>query len=156
MRSNSTRKSVQKIYEAVSELQKTYPDDKRKFTPDGRMVGDLGEVLAKEKYDIELLPGNTKDYDAIDNRTRRRIQIRTTQKNTVGLTKEPEILLALKLNSDGSIEEIYNGPGAFVWDRIKYKKPDKAGYRVISQTDFKDAKLKITAVSKQVALLQQK
>jgi hypothetical protein len=37
---------VAKIYEAVEELQKFYPG--RKFTPDGHLVGLIGEVVAAE------------------------------------------------------------------------------------------------------------
>jgi hypothetical protein len=52
----------------------------RSFTLDGRLVGDIGEALAKEFYNIELLPENTPQYDAIEIDTNRKIQIKTTMK----------------------------------------------------------------------------
>ncbi len=46
--------AVPRLLEIMAALRAAYPD--RKFTLDGRLVGDLGEVLAAEHYDIELLP----------------------------------------------------------------------------------------------------
>ena len=44
-------------------MQKDYPQ--KKFTLDGRLVGDIGEILAAENYLIELNPRLTKHHDAI-------------------------------------------------------------------------------------------
>ncbi|WP_408860888.1 DUF6998 domain-containing protein [Acidiphilium sp.] len=35
--------AVARIYEAVAELERQYPG--RKFTPDGHLVGSIGEVV---------------------------------------------------------------------------------------------------------------
>ncbi len=113
-----------------------------KFTPDGKLVGDLGEALAAEAYSVTLAPPNTKDFDATDD-SGRKIQIRTTQTNNIGLRKSPELLLALRLKPNGDFDEIYNGPGEYIWKEIKWKKPDSNGYRFVSQANFATAKGKI-------------
>lgn len=111
MDSKKFKSAIRKMYRSVSELEKLFPG--RHFTPDGNMVGSIGEVYAKCKYKIILKPPNTKGYDAIEINTKRKIQIRTTQKNAVPLKINHERLLVFKLHKDGEIEEIFNGPCYF-------------------------------------------
>lgn len=106
--------AVQKLFQIVDKLEKEFPG--RKFTLDGHLVGSLGECFAREKYDLELLPTGTETHDA--KKGSRKIQIKTTQKNSIGISSEPEFLIVLKLAGDGSFEEIYNGGGARVWNSI--------------------------------------
>ena len=47
----------------VTDLQHSYP--KKRFTLDGRLVGDLGEILAESVYEIDLFLGLEKHYDAV-------------------------------------------------------------------------------------------
>ena len=120
-------KEIRTIYQAVKSLEKRYP--RRKFTPDGILVGTLGEVLAEEKYDLELLPPKTKDFDAVDCRGRE-VQIRCNQRNTTpikrGATKG--MFLALKLLPDGSIREIFNGPASVSHQLTEGRKADASGF----------------------------
>ena len=44
--------AVADIYRAVAELKRCYPD--RKFTPDGHLVGSIGEVIAREHFGFTL------------------------------------------------------------------------------------------------------
>lgn len=53
--------AVKEMLKIVEELQNQY--DKKKFTLDGRLVGDLGEILVEEDYDLELYRGLTKHHD---------------------------------------------------------------------------------------------
>src|SRR5215467_16191192 len=55
---------VADIYKAVEELTKRYPG--RPFTPDGHLVGSIGEVIAKEALadGFELVRPSTPGYDA--------------------------------------------------------------------------------------------
>ena len=119
-------KEVQAIYKAVRSLTKRYG---RKFTPDGVLVGTLGEVLAEEKYDLELLPPKTKDFDAVDCEGRK-VQIRCNQQNTTpikrGATKG--MFLALKLLPDGTIEQIFKGPASGAHRLTVGRKADSAGF----------------------------
>ena len=123
-------KEVQVIYKAVKSLTKRYG---RKFTPDGVLVGTLGEVLAEEKYDLELLPPKTEAFDATDCR-RRKVQIRCNQGNTTPIKKGATraMFLALKLLPDGSIEEIFNGPASVSHQLTEGRKADSAGFAELS------------------------
>jgi hypothetical protein len=103
---------VKRLYQLVSELEAAFPG--RPFTPDGHLVGSLGEVLASHYYDLELLPCSTECDDA---RTRdgRLVQVKATQGKSVALRAQPHHLLVILLRRDGTIEEIYNGPGQLAW-----------------------------------------
>jgi hypothetical protein len=74
----------------------------------------LGEVLASHYYDLELLPCSTICHDA---RTKDGIlvQVKATQGTSVALRAQPDHLLVILLKKDGSIDEVYNGPGEFAW-----------------------------------------
>ena len=103
---------VAELYEIVGHLESYFPG--RRFTPDGHLVGSLGEVLAAYHYDLELLPASTETHDAVacDGTM---VQIKATQGRSVGIRSEPQHLLVLKILRDGSTEEIFNGPGRVAW-----------------------------------------
>jgi hypothetical protein len=115
------------IYKAVRSLEEPCPQ--RKFTADGILVGTLGEVLSEEKYDLDLLPPKTKDFDAVDCKGRQ-IQIRCNQRNTTPIKKGATkgMFLALKLLPDGSIEEIFNGPASVAHQLTVGRKADSSGF----------------------------
>ena len=46
---------MREIYRAVQEFEADYP--RRKFTPDGHLVGSIGKVIAAEALDPELYRG---------------------------------------------------------------------------------------------------
>jgi len=102
---------LNRLYQIVSELESLFPG--RKFTPDGHLVGSLGEVIAAHDYDLVLLENSTEIHDA--RKGNKQIQIKATQCKSVSISAEPEHLLVLKLLKDGSVEEVYNGPGGPPW-----------------------------------------
>jgi len=106
---------VQRLYDLVHELEAAFPG--RPFTPDGHLVGSLGEVLASHYYDLTLLPCSTACHDA-QTPDGKLVQVKATQGNSVALRAQPEHLLVLRLQQDGTIEEIYNGPGALAWQHV--------------------------------------
>jgi hypothetical protein len=53
---------VERLYAIVDKLQTLFPG--RPFTPDGHMVGSLGEVLAARRYGLKLLPASAERHDA--------------------------------------------------------------------------------------------
>lgn len=55
--------TIRKIYELVSELEELYPG--RHFTPDGHMLGSIGEVYAAEKYGLKLYEASHAVHDAV-------------------------------------------------------------------------------------------
>lgn len=104
---------IKKIYEIVNELENLFPG--RHFTPDGHMVGSIGEVLAAEHFNLELLPASFKGHDAKDTNGKF-VQIKATQGDSVALRSEPDRLIILKLLKDGNFEIVYDGEGKLVWE----------------------------------------
>lgn len=104
---------VEQLRAAVSQLEELFPG--RPFTLDGHLVGSIGEVLAAERYGLELLSPSTQDHDAKapDGLL---VQVKLTRGDSVGLSSESQHLLVLGLMMEGTLEEIYNGPGRPAWD----------------------------------------
>ena len=117
---------VKRLYAVVAELETLFPG--RRFTPDGHLVGSLGEVIAAHDYDLILLDSSTATHDARKGTTR--IQIKATQRKSVAMYGKPDHLLVLKLHKDGSAQEVYNGPGNLPWNHAG--KLQKNGQRSIS------------------------
>jgi len=116
------------IYDAVDELERMFPG--RHFTPDGHMVGSLGEALAQYYYQVELSRASAFCHDGhCDGRN---VQIKATQGKRIALSSEPEHLLVLSLNRDGTFKEEYNGPGAPVWQSVAHKPRPKNGQYPVS------------------------
>jgi len=109
---------VKRLYELVAELERSFPG--RPFTPDGHLVGSLGEVLASHYYDLELLPCSTECHDA-QTKDGRLVQVKATQGDRVALRAQPDHLIVIQLQKDGTISEIYNGPGSLAWDKAGKK-----------------------------------
>jgi hypothetical protein len=120
---DDTRKLVRSLYRITSKLKDLYPH--RNFTPDGILVGSLGEVLAEFHYGLEPLNTGTKAHDCSINGLR--VQVKTTQRDSIQMGEPCEHLIALKLMPDGTAEEFFNGPGHLVWDLVKHKPMPKNG-----------------------------
>jgi YD repeat-containing protein len=107
------------LYAIVARLEELAPG--RKFTPDGHLVGSIGEAVAAFAYQLELLPASVKQHDAKAS-DGRLVQIKLTQGQSVALSYDCEHLLVLQLDQRRGFVEVYNGPGAPVWERIEAKK----------------------------------
>ncbi len=118
---------IKELYKITNELENSYPG--RKFTIDGHLVGSIGEVIVAEHYGLDLLPNSTETHDAISTEGKY-VQIKATQINRIAISSEPDYLIVIKLFSNGSWEEVYNGPGKSVWDNDG--KVQKNGQRPIS------------------------
>jgi len=104
------------IYRCVSRLEELFKDQGRKFTPDGHLVGSIGEVLAAAHYGLSLFPPSHPVHDGISETGDLPVQIKISQTRTVGLRSLPEHLLVLALAKNGTFSEIYNGTGKPAWD----------------------------------------
>lgn len=112
--------AIQKISEAIADLQQVYPE--RKFTMDGRLVGDFGEILAKLMYDIELDNVQRAQHDAVHRSDPpREVQIKATFASMIAFRNIPHYCIALKIYADGSCEEIYNGPGRLIEQKLRHR-----------------------------------
>jgi hypothetical protein len=115
------------LYKIVDELESIFPG--RHFTPDGHMVGSLGEAWAKWMFDLELLPGSAETHDAMS-RDGRLVQVKATQGGAVALYGKPDHLVVLRLHRTGHATVEYNGPGGPAWEGAG--KLGKNGQRPIS------------------------
>lgn len=122
---------IRQIYTVVAELTALFPG--RKFTPDGHMVGSLGEAIAAIDYGIELFPNV--GHPAVDGRINgREVQVKTTQGKEVAVKKPRpgDLLLVLKLNQNGTWEHIYDGDSERVWNELNTQKETFMREKVIS------------------------
>ena len=103
---------VRKLYAVVAEFTALFPG--RAFTPDGHLVGTIGEVLAAYRYNLSLHAASNEGHDATAP-DGRQVEIKCTQGKSVALRGEPEHLIVLQLARDGSAAEVFNGPGNLVW-----------------------------------------
>ena len=118
---------IKELYEISAELERLFPG--RHYTPDGHMIGSIGEALAASYYGLELFPASEETHDAKapDGRL---VQIKATQINRISLSSEPRWLLVLRIHRDGTFSEEYNGPGKLAWEHCG--KMQKNGQRPIS------------------------
>ena len=91
---------ILKLYKIIDELRSEYPE--KPFTLDGVLLGNLGEVYAAEHYGLHLLRESYKTHDAIT-ADGKKVQIKITQKNKVGIYGEPDYLLVFQVQQDGTI-----------------------------------------------------
>jgi hypothetical protein len=126
---------LRQIYSAVAGLEKMFPG--RRFTPDGHMVGSLGEVYAAWRYGINLYPPSHPVFDG--NKDGREIQIRTTQKDSSYVkAADGGTLLVLKIDKSGAFEEFYNGDAHRAWHAVSHKKANRLGEISISLKQLRD------------------
>ena len=118
---------MRRLYALVAELEQHFPG--RPFTPDGHLVGSIGEVVAAHRYGLTLLPCSAASHDAVT-AADLRVQIKATQATGVAMRSSCEHLLVLKLLRTGESDEVYNGPGAPAWDAAG--KMQRNGQRPIS------------------------
>ena len=130
---DSVAAKIKALYEISHNLEELFPG--RHYTPDGHMIGSIGEALAASYYNLELFPASEETHDAKapDGRL---VQIKATQINRVALSSEPEWLLGLKLHKDGTFSEEYNGPGKLAWEHCG--KLQKNGQRPISLAKLRE------------------
>ena len=124
---------IRDLYAIVAKLETIFPG--RHFTPDGHLVGSIGEALASTYYAIELCRASTEGYDGV--REGRRVEVKATQGDRIALSSCPEHLLVLKLNEDGSFDECFNGPGLLAWALVAKRKSTKNGQHQVSLVALK-------------------
>lgn len=125
---------IKEIYSLVAELEGMF--DGRHFTPDGHMVGSIGEALAAHYYGLQLCRASTKGHDAV--KDGKQIEIKATQGSSAAFRSSPEHALVLKINKDGSFAEIYNSPGERIWAQFAGKKLPSNGQFQISLKKLKE------------------
>ncbi len=109
----------------------------RHFTPDGHMVGSIGECLVADAYGLELMNASNKGYDALSP-SGLQVEIKATQAKSVAFRSQPEHTIAIKILPNGTFEEIFNGPGNLVWQQFDGKPLPSNGQYQISLNKLKE------------------
>jgi hypothetical protein len=129
------------LYNIVETLEKTFPG--RPFTPDGHLVGSLGEVMAAAMFNLELQPPSQKGFDAIGhdiNGDQIRVEIKFTQRKNVSFNHDPHDVHVIVLALSKKTKEpycVYNGPGSILSEHLSSRR--KNGQKTISVTKLKKA-----------------
>jgi hypothetical protein len=116
--------AVEQLLKIVQELREAYP--KKRFTLDGRLVGDLGEVLAEQEYDIQIFEDIQRHHDAVTS-DGRYVQIKATMQKSLSFPADhiPAYYLGIQINTDGTVTEVFNGPGIIAAKTIQNRKHPK-------------------------------
>jgi hypothetical protein len=129
---------IARLYEIVEQLESIFPG--RSFTPDGHLVGSIGEAIAATRYELSLVPMSTKGCDATSPHCER-IEIKATQGDSVAFNCDPPHLIVLKLTRDGDATEVFNGPGDLVQPFLGPMQ--KNGQRVIRLKKLRELQTKV-------------
>jgi len=128
--------AVKQLLKIVQALREACP--KKRFTLDGRLVGDLGEVLAEQEYDLQIFEDIKKHHDA---RTSdgRFVQIKATMQEflTFPVDHIPDYYLGIQIHADGTPTEVFNGPGRIAREAIKNRRPTKTNLHSVSISTLK-------------------
>ena len=103
---------IRQLYGVVARLEAEFG---RKFTPDGHLVGSIGEVIGAAHFGLTLHAPSHEGHDARASNGRE-VEIKATQGSSVALRSRPEHLIVLKLTKQGDYDVIYNGPGEGPWN----------------------------------------
>ena len=126
----SVQHAVKQLLRIVDQLQSEYP--KKRFTLDGRLVGDLGEILVEGAYDVQIFESLEKHYDAVTP-DGRQVQIKTTMQKSLTFPVDhvPDHYLAIQIHPDGKFTEVFNGPGSIAHKAVENRKPTKTNLHSI-------------------------
>ena len=99
----------------------------------GNLLGDYGEFVCVEHYELEKAPAGASGYDAItsDGQT---VQIKTCySSNQIGFRGEADLLLVIQVQADGTWEEVYFGPFGPILDGARYSARDNKHTMTLSK-----------------------
>lgn len=135
MNHENFRLQIKNIYKAVKELELMFPG--RPFTPDGHMVGSIGECLVADAYNLKLMKPSNNGFDAVTENGKK-VEIKATQSKSVAFRSCPEHAIIIKISKEGTFEECFNGPGDIIWNTFKGRKMPKNGQYQISINKVKE------------------
>lgn len=118
---------IQQLLAITKQLRDNPKHQGRKFSLDGKLVGDIGEVLAAEHYGLTLYGENTPVYDGyVTEDESKKVQIKASFKGNsyfpYGEDKIPDYFLAINILENGELEELFNGPGKYVFEHYIIKR----------------------------------
>lgn len=114
---------IMRLHDSVATLKNIFPSKKDGFTLDGRLVGDIGEVVAEELFQIKLHEKLEHHYDAVTTyEPFLKVQIKATFKESLTFNHNPDYFIGIKLCHNGNYSVIYNGPGKYISEAFKHRK----------------------------------
>ena len=120
---------VQEVFAACQQLSRATG---RPFSPDGHLVGSMGEVFAAEQLGLTLMTPSNRGYDAVDAQNRK-VEIKATTRDSVALSAsgtEAERLIVVRFDEVGVGSVVYDGTAAPAWESAG--RAQKNGQRRIS------------------------
>jgi hypothetical protein len=135
--------AVKQMLGIVERLCVAYP--KKKFTLDGRLVGDIGEILVEDTYDLKLYVDVKKHHDA-ECPDGRLVQIKATMKKHLTFPADhiPNYYLGVQIGADGTFIEVFNGPGAIAWEAVRNRAKPKTNLHSISVSVLKNLQKRVS------------
>jgi hypothetical protein len=131
----STRKALVHLLSGQEALKKQYlshlkknsnvsRDHKMTFALDGRLVGDIGELIAAEAFQLDLLGTKSRNIDAVTNgKSPKEVQIKATFKEeSLCIKHGADYFIGIQLNNDGKYRVIYNGKARPVMEYLQMPK----------------------------------
>lgn len=110
-------RQIQELWSAQQALKERYSKTGLKFTLDGRLVGDIAEAIAFEKFDLEWPKKRTKGVDLILKSSKKTVQVKASglpnggPSFSPGEKDEADFLLFFQIDfKNGKASVIYNGP----------------------------------------------
>jgi hypothetical protein len=125
------RSCIAELLQIVDRLRCAYP--KKRFTLDGRLVGDLGEALVERDYELRVFDDMQRHHDAVtpDGKL---VQIKATMKESLSFPADhiPDYYIGVRIRPDGSLEKIFNGPGDVAAQAVAVRSHPKTNLHSIS------------------------
>src|SRR5260370_37640017 len=104
------------IFRGIGMLQTEFTN--RRFTIDGRLVGDIGEIIAATEFDVTLDEVGRAEHDG-KTRNERLGQVKATFQNELTFRTTPQPYLGFKLYPDGDHQVICNVPAHIIFNECK-------------------------------------
>lgn len=128
----STEELVRSIFESCAELSRRTGSC---VSPDGHLVGSLGEIYAAQELNLTLETASNAGFDATA-ADGTRVEIKTTTRSSISLSAEgtlAERLVVVQLDREnGTPHIVYDGPANIAWDLAG--PPAKNGQRRLGLT----------------------
>jgi hypothetical protein len=113
---------VATIFSAQNALRDLAPD--QRWAGMGNLLGDYGEYIALTNYNLKKASGGADGYDALTT-DGLKVQVKANHSSsTIGFRGDADLLLVLKVESDGDWRELYYGSFKSVKEKAKYSKRD--------------------------------
>jgi len=130
-RLDAIRHVVATIFSAQNALRALAPE--LRWRGMGNLLGDYGELIARERYGLLEAPPGSDGYDA-RTKDKRTVQVKTNYaSSTIGFRGKADLMLVIKVNSDGSWDQVYYGDFAKVQAPAGFSKRDNKRVITISK-----------------------